>query len=262
MFYSAAKLFWIFADPLNMTLIVLMLAVIMMWTPWRRLGVWLASLLAAGLLAMAVLPLGIWALAPLSENFPSHAVAQDPVDGIVLLSGAAVDLNISAKMGHPIPGKAAGRLVEFMRLARAYPAARLLICGGNAGPGDGPVREGPAIAEYLVSRGLPRDRMMVEDQSRDTYENAVLGKALARPAPDQRWLLVTSAWHMPRAMATFQSQGWSIKAAPPKSESRTFRPRFNLRRGLNNFKVALHEYIGLVAYRLNGRTKTLWPAQN
>lgn len=262
MFFSAAKLFWVIADPLNLTLIILTLAVIMMWTPWRRLGVWLASLVTAGLLAVAILPLGAWALAPLSDKYPTHAIVQDPVDGIVLLSGAAVDLGISAKMGHPIPGKAADRLVEFMRLARAYPAARLLICGGNTGPGARPRREGPAIADYLVSRGLSRDRMMVEGQSRDTYENAVHGKALARPAPGQRWLLVTSAWHMPRAMATFQSQGWPIKAAPPTSPGITFRPRFNLRRGLNHFKVALHEYIGLVAYRLNGRIKSLWPAPN
>jgi len=107
-------------------------------------------------IALAVLPLGSWILAPLSERYARHVIAHvtadvtadGPVTGIVLLSGGAVDLRISAKMGHAVPGQAADRLAEFMRLARAYPNARLLICGGNARRGKHPSqREGPAIAD-------------------------------------------------------------------------------------------------------------------
>ncbi len=262
MFHSAAQIIWTIASPLNLTLILLLLGTLLLWSRWRRLGTWLLSALALALLAIAVLPIGTWVLAPLERQFPVFEnAAETSVSGIVLLSGAAVDLGISRQVGHAVPGHAADRLVEFMRLARAYPKARLLICGGNAGK-DGS-REGPLIAEYLISRGFPRGRFMVEDASIDTYENAVLGRKLAQPKAGEKWLLVTSAWHMPRAVAAFRGQNWPVVAAPPmpiKGGSGGFSLHFRLGGGLRQVKTALHEYLGLLAYRLNGRSQTLWPA--
>ncbi len=260
MFFTVAKIFWIIAKPLNLALILLLLANLLLWSRWRRLGIWLAGIVTFALLAVAVLPVGEWALAPLNGRFPPIEVrAEAAVDGIVLLSGAAVDLKISGKIGHAVPGHAAGRLVEFIRLARAYPRARLLICGGNTGAeGQG---EGPLIADYLVSRGFDRSRLMVENASLDTYENAVFGRDLAKPAAAERWLLVTSAWHMPRAMAVFRAQGWPVVAAPPPSGANdAVVLRFAPGEGLRTIGVAMHEYLGLLAYRLKGRSNTLWPA--
>ncbi|MBT3535967.1 MAG: YdcF family protein [Rhodospirillaceae bacterium] len=264
MFYSIAKMFWGLATPLNLTLILLCLATIMLWSRWRRQGAWLASLVTIVLLLIAVLPLGSWVLAPLRNQFAPYDVDAGPAHGIVLLSGAVVNLGLSQKMGHVVPGRAASRMVEFMRLARAFPRARLLICGGNVDRSGGKSSRAEAvlIADYLVSRGIVADRLMIEDRSRDTYENAVMGRALARPKGGERWLLVTTAWHMPRAMAVFRAQGWPVVAAPPmagRRQSVALRLGFNLGSGLGAIRVAMHEYIGLLAYRLNGRSTTLWP---
>ena len=262
MFHSVAKMIWAIASPLNLTLILLSLGALLLWSRWRRLGAWLVSVLAVSLLTIAVLPVGVWALAPLQRQFPVfEAVSTAPVRGIILLSGAAVNLKVSRQMGHAVPGHAAERLVEFIRLARAYPKARLLICGGNEGWGGD--REGPLIAEYLMSRGFNRSRFMVENASLDTYENAVLGKKLALPRVKEKWLLVTSAWHMPRAVAAFRGQNWPVVAAPPmraSGGSSKFVLRFRLSDGLDQLQTALHEYLGLLAYRLSGRSRTLWPA--
>ena len=266
MFYALAKIVWLLANPLHLALILLILSVLLMWTRWRRPGVWLASLVTIALLALAVLPLGHWALEPLAGRFsyfdPGSKPAAEPVDGIILLLGAAINLKISRQVGHAVPGHAAGRLVEFLRLAKAYPGARLLITGGNvAGDGRGP-SEAALIADYLISRGISAARLMIDERSRDTYDNAVMGRQLARPRDGARWLLVTSTWHMPRAMGVFRAQGWPVVAAPPfRPEARdtAFQLRFNLRRGLNSLGVALHEYLGLAAYRAKGRTATLWP---
>ncbi|MFP6747033.1 MAG: YdcF family protein [Alphaproteobacteria bacterium] len=264
MIFSVAKIAWSLANPLNLTLILLTVACLLMWLRWRRLGLWLVSLITASLLAVAVLPVADWLLAPLTARFAPFAPDGGAVNGIVLLSGAVMDLKISRRVGHAVPGRAADRLVEFIRLARTYPKARLLICGGNVGAnGKGRRTEAALIADYLAGRGFPRDRLMIEEQSRDTYENAVRGKALAQPKGHERWLLVTSPWHMPRAMAAFRAQGWPITAAAPmpnKGRPGGFRLRFNLGRGLAIINTALHEYLGLLAYRLNGRGTALWPA--
>ena len=265
MFFSLAKIFWVLAKPLNLMLISLSLATLLSWSRWRRLGIWLASVLTAALLALAVLPLGGWLLAPLERQFPPFDLAEGPVTGIVLLAGSAMNLDRSRQLGHAVPGSAADRLVEFIRLARGNPDARLLICGGSgkAGGVQGQRwdREARVIADYLVSRGIPRERLLVEAASRDTFENAALGKALAKPKAAERWLLVTSAWHMPRAMAVFRALDWPVVAAPPAVGGPIpFRLRFNLGIGLLKIGRAAHEYLGLLAYWLDGRTKTLWPA--
>ncbi len=264
MFFSAAKIFWVLAKPLNLMLILLSLATLLSWSRWRRQGIWLASALTAGLLALAVLPVGGWLLAPLERQFPPFSVAEGPVTGIVLLGGSAVNRDISRRVGHAVPGSGADRLVEFIRLARAYPEARLLITGGSGKAGgvqdERWDREAPLIANYLVGQGIARQRLLVEAASRDTFENATLGRALAKPKADERWLLVTSAWHMPRAMAVFHALDWPVVAALPAVGGPVpFRLRFNLGIGMRNMKRASHEYLGLLAYWLDGRTKTLWP---
>ncbi len=259
MFFSLAKFVWILANPLNLTLLLLCLATLLIWLGWRRLAGWIVSLLTIALLAIAVLPVGSWLLAPLEEAFATYEPDARPVTGIVLLSGAAVNLRVSHQMGHAVPGHAAARLVEFMRLAKAYPKAKLLVSGGNT-DGAGARPEAAVIAEYLVSRGIPAARILVEDQSRDTFENAVMSQKLANPAAKDRWLLVTSNWHMPRAMAVFQARGWAVAAAPPvKKTGIDSGLRFNLRSGMRSVGVALHEYIGLLGYWANGRIKSPWP---
>lgn len=266
MFFSVAKIFWVFAKPLNLTLILLSLAALLLWSRWRHLGIWLTSLLAASLLAVAILPIGEWLLAPLQRQFAPIDMTDGQVTGIILLSGSVVDLHISRKVGHAVPGTAVDRLVEFIRLAQAYPRALLLICGGS-GNADGVQderwdREAPLIAEYLVRRGIARERLLVEAKSRDTFENAVFGQALARPKAADRWLLVTSAWHMPRAMAVFRALDWPVVAAPPPRPmdgQNAYQLRFNLGQGLRGVARAVHEYLGLLSYWLNGRIKTPWP---
>lgn len=265
MFYTFAQLFWLFANPFNCILILLCLAVLLLWSRWQRVGVWVISILVISLLAMAILPLGQWLLSPLNRQFSPFESSGKKIDGIVLLAGDAVNLKASRQMGHPVPGKASDRLVEFMRLAKVYPKAQLLICGGNIEAGteghDKRRPEATLIAEYLINQGLSNRRILIEDRSRDTFENALLGQQLAQPSVGQKWLLVTSTWHMPRAVATFQAQNWPIIAAPPGSNKKIiFRLRFNLESGLKALDIAVHEYLGLLAYRLNGRITSVWPA--
>ena len=111
---------------------------------------------------------------------------------------------------------------------------------------------------------LARSRIVAESKSRNTVENAVFSKLLAMPQPNERWLLVTSAYHMPRAIGAFRHVGFAVEAYPVDWRTRGWRdaamPFDRLSAGLDRTDVAIHEWIGLIAYRLSGRSSTLFPA--
>ena len=116
------------------------------------------------------------------------------------------------------------RVLDTIALAHRYPKARILISGGGGTVfGDG-AAEAPIIADYFKSIGIDPARILVEDRSRTTSENAVYSRALAKPREGERWLLVTSAWHMPRAVGVFEKAGFrsrpirSISAPAAASE--------------------------------------------
>jgi uncharacterized SAM-binding protein YcdF (DUF218 family) len=104
---------------------------------------------------------------------------------------------------------------------------------------------------------------MLETRSRNTFENAVFTKAMVNPKPGERWLLVTSAQHMPRAVGCFRQAGFEVEAYPVAWRTRP-RGRITfagtLSGGLNTLDLATHEWIGLIAYRLTGRSGELLPA--
>jgi uncharacterized SAM-binding protein YcdF (DUF218 family) len=110
--------------------------------------------------------------------------------------------------------------------------------------------------------GLEGPRLLFDDRSRNTWENATESHALARPQPGETWLLVTSASHMPRSVGCFRRAGWSVVAWPVNYTTQPggkgwFDPPLSFR--LGQAEWAAREYVGLLVYRLLGRTDALFP---
>jgi len=112
-------------------------------------------------------------------------------------------------------------------------------------------------------RSALRTSASAEEQSRNTIENAVLSRLIANPQPGERWILVTSAYHMPRAMAAFRAAGFPIEAYPVDWRTRgpvdALTPFKSVADGLGRTDTAVREWVGLVAYRLSGKTAELFP---
>lgn len=256
-----SKLFWIVAQPGNLLLLLLLAGVVWSAASTRRRGFPLVVLAALGFLAVTVLPVGDWVVAPLEARFPSPRPLPERIDGIIVLGGA-VDTVGSQAHGQVALNDAAERLTMAAALARRYPAARLVLSGGNGEIVPGAVTEAAVMRTLLVSLGVDAHRLVLEDRSRNTIENAVYSKALAQPQPGQTWLLVTSAAHMPRAVGCFRHVGWDVLPYPVDYQTgRALTPdRFELGDGLALFDHGVREWVGLVAYRLLGRIDTLFPA--
>jgi uncharacterized SAM-binding protein YcdF (DUF218 family) len=223
-----------------------------------HVGRWM-MMVGTGFLVLAALPPGGWPLAALEERFPEPKALPDDVDGIIVLGGA-INLGISAEHGIPALKAGGDRMTTFLALARYYPKAKLVFTGGGA-VGPGYIGEADVARDLFGALGLDLNRVIFERNSRNTRENAVFSKQLARPRPGGTWLLVTSAADMPRAVGCFRRVDWPVTPWPVAYrilESHYQIP--NLPAGLANLDWAVHEWIGLVYYRMNGWTDAWFPA--
>lgn len=262
MTYALSKIFWWFANPAVLGLILLCLGTALLWTRWRRVGRTLLTGLALLAIAVSILPVGAWLLNPLEERFPAPPVTSGRVDGIVVLGGT-IDMMVGQARHRVALSDAAERITALVALARRYPDARLIFAGGSGHLGRPDLKEALVVGGLVGQLGVAPERLLLESESRNTYENALFTKRLANPQPGERWLLVTSAWHMPRAVGAFRRVGWPVTAYPVDYRTRgTPGMRLGLRPlgALNRLDTGLKEWIGLVVYRALDRTDALFPA--
>lgn len=217
----------------------------------------------AWIVVAGFLPVGNALVLPLEDRFASRQLSSPPsaVTGIIILGGFE-DGWVTAGRGGLGLNEAAERLTEALRLARKLPQAKIVFTGGVGALFD---REhaGGAVRDFLVDGGIAADRIVMETDSRDTYENATFTRELVKPSKGERWLLLTSAYHMPRAMGAFRQAGFDVIAYPVDFRTRGLedlkRPFGAVPGGLARADLAVKEWLGLVAYWLTGRSSSLFP---
>ncbi len=262
MFFITSKILGFFALPSNLLIAIGLVGFVLLLTRFRRLASWLivTSLVLIALAGLS--PLGNALILPLEQRFPPWDASRGPPDGIVVLGGA-ISPDISAARGVVALGEAAERITVAAELARRYPNARIVFAGGSNAVFSDAGAEAPFAVRQLEALGVAHDRITAEEQSRDTIENAVFSRLLANPKPGERWLLVTSAYHMPRAMAAFRAAGFAVEAYPVDWRTRgpidAVHPFASLADGLGQTDTAVHEWVGLLIYRLTGKTAELFP---
>ncbi len=259
MFFYVSKIAWFFASPTNFLVVLAALGAVLLFTRWKRLGRAAVTLAAFGLVAIGFSPFGKLVVRPLEDRFPQQALDERPVHGVVVLGGA-----IGFGRGQVAFNEAAARMTAGIEIAKRHPSARLVFTGGDGSlfEGDGRTEADAALAFFRLA-GIEGERLVMEGRSRNTRENALFTRALIEPKPGQRWLLVTSAFHMPRAVGCFRAVGLDPEAFPvdyrtegDASDVRPFRHMFN---GMQLTDLAVKEWIGLLAYRLAGYTPRLLP---
>ena len=212
----------------------------------------LLSSLFLVLLIMALLNvLGSLLLRPLETRFPALQPAlTDRVAGIILLGGFSLNSRVASELRKDVASERVdirsglpNRVRETVRVSKLYPDARILYSGGGT--------EAQLGKKLLTRLGVAPERIIIEDRSQNTAENAKLSKIIAAPKPSEKWLLVTTAFHMPRAMGAFRAVGFPVQADPVDTDDVGNRQQAML---------ALREYVALLAYWLSGRSNELFPS--
>ena len=214
MFFILSKTLGFFALPSNFLISIGMIGLVLLCTRFQRLASWLVVTSLVLIAFAGFSPLGNMLMLPLEQRFPPWDASRGPPDGIVVLGGA-ISPDISAARGAVALNEAAERITAAAELARRYPNARIIFSGGSVRSlfDNAPPRP-PSRSKELEALGVAHDRITAEEQSRNTIENAVFSRLIAQPKPGERWLLVTSAFHMPRAIAAFRAAGFPVEAYP------------------------------------------------
>jgi uncharacterized SAM-binding protein YcdF (DUF218 family) len=263
MFHTASKILFLIFQPSSLAVIAIATGLALAARTNQRSGPRVIAIGLAWILFTGFLPLGNALVLPLEERFGSHqpSLPHGEVTGIIILGGFE-DGWVTAGRGGLAINEAAERLTEGLRIARLLPNAKVIFTGGVGALFDDK-DAGWAVRNYLIDAGVAPERIITETSSRNTYENALNTRDLLKSEPHDRWLLVTSAYHMPRAVGTFRQLGFNVIPLPVDFRTRNardvWRPFASIGAGLERTDLAAKEWIGLVAYYLTGRSAALFP---
>ena len=237
---------WQIVQPSQWILITAVLAAVF----WRRpVGRKLAAATVALVLLLGLMPVGHALIAPLENRFEIPADASR-VDGIIVLAGAE-QVRLSEIHSQPQIGAQGDRLTTFLMLAHAHMEARLVHSGGAP--------ESNVARALFLGAGVASNRVVFEDKSRDTCESAQLSRKLIAPGVGERWVLVTTAAHMPRSVACFRAADWDVIPYPTDFKNGPTPWSLDVLSNLAKLDYAVHEWLGLMYYRLRGYTHDLYP---
>ncbi|MFN3144366.1 MAG: YdcF family protein [Paracoccaceae bacterium] len=257
LFFIASKLVWSLIRPETWIVIGLFLTWVALLRKRPRGARRLTFATLVFTLAVGGLPLGDLAIAPLETRYPANPPLAR-VDGIVILGGGE-DRAAARLSGQPELNEAGERYTAALALATRHPGARVLFTGGSGrlrDPSGTDYPEASLAGAFFADQGLAPERLILEGASRNTVENARLSLPLADPQPGETWVLVTSGYHMPRAVRSFERAGWpDIVPYPVDHRARDLTDglTWDLARKLEKLNIAVKEYIGLVVYGLTGR---------
>jgi len=263
-FFYVAKIAWFALQPSSLMLVLLFLGLVMLWSRYARAGRRVVLLAGLLLLVTGLSPLGHAVMLPLEDRFPpANLDAGPPPTGIIVLGGAQ-DMLISGARNVSALTEAGERIVETAVLAHRFPGAQVVVSSGAVKLVYERKSEAQGTYDILTGLGIDSSRIRLDERSRDTYENARYTKELVKPRPGERWILVTSANHMPRAMGCFRRAGFDVEPWPvdyrtrgPADLTRFFSSPSS---GWWRLDIAVRQWAGLIAYRLAGRTDSFFPA--
>jgi len=263
LFFVLSKTLGVMLLPTNFLLGLGLLGVLLLLTRKARLG---RALMVVSLLSLALCgftPLGSVLLYALESRFPPWDASHGAPDGIVVLGGP-IDADLSVSHDAPVNRSAPDRIVAAAMLAHRYPNARIVFSGGSPNLISNDAREADFASRVFEGLGVDKARLIMERRSRNTLENALFSKELAAPKPGERWLLITSAFHMPRSVGLFRKAGFAVEPYPVDWHvGATLGEALSMSQvggdGWGRTDASVREWMGLLAYWITGKSDALFP---
>lgn len=255
-FFYFSKIFWALVQPLTLCAMAILLGLTAWRAAWGRV---ILRLGAGAFVVFGFFPIGPNLLYYLENTYQLPHMLPEKIDGIIVLGGV-VESAQSVRFSQPQVNERAERLFEMIKLGHIYPQAKMVFSGGDGQMKQSGTGEGRIVRALLKDSGFNSERVIFEDQSKNTYENYLFSEKLVKPRKGEHWILVTSAFHLPRAVAIFESHGWSVIPYPAgylSDGEYHFWPSFDVLDNFYQLHVATKEIVGIIGYSLSGKIKGL-----
>ena len=265
LFFVFSKLVQFCIEPLNWLIVFVALSLLFLGLRKPHLCKRFLLFALVDLLLVGWLPTSEVFLRALEDSIPKARLAQmseADFGGIIILGGAIEGGEIAVDRGEISIYSAAERVTKAFELIRKYPDLPFIFSGFSGRLSPKGISEADAFKQLVAEQGLPDKNAHYENQSRNTYENALLMKSMilelgdkGANAPPKPWLLITSASHMCRSVKIFQKQGILVIPVPVdyQTGNRLHWGSFDLLEGAKQWNNFLHEAIGLLAYWITGK---------
>jgi uncharacterized SAM-binding protein YcdF (DUF218 family) len=255
MFFIFSKIMWLLLAPANFILILFLLSGLI-WFFNKKLS--RVAFLSAGTLfvLIGIFPIGHNLLVYLEKNYEQSFLEDKAFEGILVLGGYfSPDIYNAKKI--PSLNSNGDRVVEALRLIQQFPHAKIIFSGKVGSLRKYSVSETEITKEFLRPFDIKADQIIFESNSRNTYENIKFSYELLKPEPEEEWLLLTSAYHMNRAMRVAKSYNWKLIPHPvdyrTNGKYKIFPYALKVSHSFYQFEIALKELVGLIFYRFSGK---------
>lgn len=256
-----SKVLWAIFSPAHFAVFLLLASFIIQQ---RLIKLVLRGLVTAFFTIALIFPIGDWALLPLEQCNSDQGMPMR-VDGVLVLGGA-VNISVSNARNAIAFNDAGERIFAMLKLIKQYPSAQFIYAGGSNSLKRVNLGEADYVRMFLDDMGAKPANMIFESKSRNTYEDAKETRDAYSLTPKQNWLLVTSAFHMPRTFGLFQKMGEKSETAfyPYTVDYKTpgkfkFEFKFDFLQTLLKLDTAAHEYVGLLFNSMMGRSNSFMP---
>jgi len=261
LFYVLSKLVWGILSPTNLIVLLFSLGTLLLLFGRIKAAKWLLILTSVMSCSLLIYPISDLVMYPLESRFSKPSELPKNIDGIIILGGGE-NLKQSISWGETELGNGGDRFVAAAILARQYPQAPIIFSGGNGLLHfDTSANEGQIARSFFISMGIEEERLIIESKSRNTNENFLLMIPML-PRIQGTYLLVTSAFHMPRSVGIARQN--KLDVIPYPVDYRSNQPSlrqldFDLFEHLEVLEPAWKEWIGLTVYYLTERTSEWLP---
>ena len=259
MSFYLSKVLWLIINPLNILIFLFFLTILFSLLKKNKLTYFLLVLFIIFLVSFGIFPVGKYLIYKLEKNYHNSIILPDKVDGILILGGATNPF-LSDEFNQINLNGSAERLIESVTLIKKYTNSKIIFAGGSGSINE-PKMDHSRIAKlFFIQIGLDTDKIIFENKSRNTYENILFSKKIVKPKKNEKWILITSASHMNRAIFIGEKIDWIFTPyAVDFSQSKIikFTPTIKILKNFNAMHQGSHEWIGLIAYYLMGRTSRI-----
>ena len=262
MFFYLSKLLWVFFNPINILVIFLLIGILFQLFN-KKIYKRIYQINFILFILIVFFPTGTYFLWKLENTYPKPKVTNSNIDGILIL-GAGIDEFMTHEHQQIILNDRIERITESAKLIKKFPEAKIVFSGGN-GTFSKPELKGSEIAKIFYKQmGINTDKIIFEDKSRNTYENFIFSEKFIGNTKKEKWLLITSAYHMKRAMGVAKKLNLNLVPYPVDFMlNKNFSWRFWYHKiyflnNMNDFQLAAHEHIGLIAYYLSKKSNIMY----